>query len=118
MPLLFALGQHEALQAVSRQLRPDERLFATLGVESPCVHRVHTGKTKIWNQAGVLRCVMCWRESKEFKTQQPQCGRDLDQESPSRNKGSRFWIASGAPSVRGQTRQLERTSVKHQDSTG
>ena len=30
MPLLFALGQHEALQAVSRQFRPNERLFAFL----------------------------------------------------------------------------------------
>ena len=29
MPLMFALG-HEALQAVSRQLRPNERLFAFL----------------------------------------------------------------------------------------
>ena len=38
-----------------------------------------------------LRCVMCWRESQEFKTKQPKCGRDLDQESPSTNKGSRFW---------------------------
>ena len=30
MPLLFALGQHEALQAVSRQLRSNERLLAFL----------------------------------------------------------------------------------------
>ena len=51
MPLPFALGQHEASQAVSRQLRPDERLFAFL---DECI-RVHTGETKIWNQTGLRR---------------------------------------------------------------
>ena len=46
MPL-FALGQHEALQAVSRQLHPDESVFAFLDdvclhfgrrAQSPCLH--------------------------------------------------------------------------------
>ena len=30
MPLLFALGQHEALLVASRHFRPNERLFAFL----------------------------------------------------------------------------------------
>ena len=71
MPLLFSLGQHPALEAVSRQLRAGELLFAFLDdvyvVCSPArvgvVHtllenalwrhaciQVHAGKTKVWNR--------------------------------------------------------------------
>ena len=74
MPLLFSLGQHPALEAVHRPLRPVELLFAFLDdvyiVCSPArvgmVHtllenalwghariQVHAGKTKVWNLAGV-----------------------------------------------------------------
>ena len=74
MPLLFSLGQHQALEAVQRQLRSDERLFAFLDdihtVTSPdrvgpvykilqrelwnhSRIRIHCGKTQVWNSAGV-----------------------------------------------------------------
>ena len=73
MPLLFSLGQHAALEAISRRLRPGERLFAFLDdiwfVTKPervgDVHslaecelwreagiQVHTGKTHVWNRSG------------------------------------------------------------------
>ena len=73
MPLLFCLGQKEALQSVQRQLEDGERLFAFLDdvyvVTRPervgevyrileealrvfsCI-RIHNGKTKIWNRLG------------------------------------------------------------------
>ena len=112
MPLLFALGQDEALHAVSRQLRPDERFFAfqddvyltskphrvgacyTILEEELRVHaciRVHLGKTKVWNQAGLRPpvCVTCWRDWQGLKIQQPQCARVQD--SQRRTKGSTFW---------------------------
>ena len=74
MLLLFSLGQHPALEAVHRQLRPGELLFAFLDdiffVSSPArvgmVHtllenallghariQVHAGKTNVYNRAGV-----------------------------------------------------------------
>ncbi len=73
MPLLFALGIHDALEEVSRQLRPDEDLCAFLddvyALASPerirpiyellqaAMRRhagieLHAGKTKVWNRAG------------------------------------------------------------------
>ena len=79
MPLLFSLGQHRALQAVSRLLRPGEKLFAFLddiyvlcpparvvevyGILQAELWRhagiqINGGKTQVWNQAGVCppRC--------------------------------------------------------------
>ena len=74
MPLLFALGQHGALQAVQNSLGPTERLLAFLDdvytVTTPerVAHsfatlqehlhrhaniRVHLGKIKVWNASGV-----------------------------------------------------------------
>ena len=74
MPLLFALGQHAPLEAVQRQLRVGERLFAyhddIYVVSAPdrvgsiyailqhelFTHagiRVHGGKTQVWNMAGI-----------------------------------------------------------------
>ena len=74
MPLLFSLGQHQALEAVQRQLLPDKRLLAFLDdihtVTSPervgpvykilqselwnhSRIRIHCGKTQVWNRAGV-----------------------------------------------------------------
>ena len=74
MPLLFSLGQHEALEDVHRQLRAGEYIFAFLDdiylvtplrragpvyaalEEDLRVHariRIHTGKTKVWNRADV-----------------------------------------------------------------
>ena len=75
MPLLFVLGQHEALEDVHRQLRAGEYLFAFFDdiylvtppdragpvyaalEEALRVHaciRIHTGKTKVWNRVGVI----------------------------------------------------------------
>ena len=75
VPALFALGQHEALQAVARVLLPSEKLFAFLYdifiVAAPerlafCTDRwrrhcgtTHEcestkGKTRMWNRAGVF----------------------------------------------------------------
>ena len=74
MPLLFSVGQHEALTQVQNRLRPREVLFAFLddiyvvcrpervGVVHTLLEnalwehariQVHAGKTKIYNQAGV-----------------------------------------------------------------
>ena len=74
MPLLLSLGQHPASEAVNRQLRAGELLFAFLDdvyvVCSPArvgvIHtllenalwghaciQVHAGKTKVWNRAGM-----------------------------------------------------------------
>ena len=73
MPMLFSLGQHEALEAISGRLLPEERLFAYLDdlhvVCQPArVAEVHTAvreelwrcakislhrwKTKVWNCGG------------------------------------------------------------------
>ena len=75
MPALFALGQHEALQAISRGFLPGKKLFAFLDdifiVAAPerlaILHRlvetalwdharirINQGKTQIWNRAGVF----------------------------------------------------------------
>ena len=73
MPMLFALGQHQALRSVQHFLRSDERLFAYLDdiyvVCAPervgVIHarievdlwefariQVHLGKTQVWNRGG------------------------------------------------------------------
>ena len=73
MPLLFAMGQHHALDTVSRSLREDEKLLAylddiyfccepdrvgevyTVVQEALQTHAgisIHGGKTKVWNMAG------------------------------------------------------------------
>ena len=75
MPLLCALGQHQALRSVQSQLRPSEGLLAfhddiyvVTSPERTCeVHtilrealwdnsriQIHVGKTQIWNRAGVV----------------------------------------------------------------
>ena len=73
MPLLFSLGQHQALEAVQRQLFPDDCQFAFLddiytmtSPERVAVNkilkselwnhsriRIHCGKRQVWNRAGV-----------------------------------------------------------------
>ena len=74
MPLLYSLGQHGALQDVSRRLVRGEHMFAFLNdtyivckparvapiygfLESALWRlagiRIHVGKTQIWNQAGI-----------------------------------------------------------------
>ena len=74
MPLLFSLGQHAALEEVSRSLVPGEHLFAFLDdiclVSKPGrvgrIHdllaaalwrhsgiQIHHGKTQVWNRASI-----------------------------------------------------------------
>ena len=74
MPLLFALGQHGALEAIHERMRPGEHLMAFLDdIYTACrperldeVHttvdeqlathahiHVHHGKTQVWNRGGV-----------------------------------------------------------------
>ena len=69
MPLLFAVGQHTALEEASAQFWPGERIFAYLddiylvtkrvGAVYAIMEeqlrvqiRIHGGKTKVWNRAG------------------------------------------------------------------
>ena len=73
MPLLFSLGQHSALSAVSEGLQEGERLFPYLGdlcvVCTPnrvgavhdlfrvhlwnhCRNSLHAGNTKVWTKSG------------------------------------------------------------------
>ena len=79
MPMLFSLGQHAALVAISERLEDGERLLAFLDdlyvVSTPertvAVHNilreelwqhakisVHNGKTRVWNRGGIVpdRC--------------------------------------------------------------
>ena len=74
MPLLFALGQHRALEAIHERMRPGEHVMAFLDdLYTACrperldeVHttveeqlathahiHVHNGKTQVWNRGGV-----------------------------------------------------------------
>ena len=75
MPLLYALGQHKALQAIRARLRPGERLFAFLDdlyvISKPervaeiygvleeelwnhaCI-KINAGKTQVWNRGGLV----------------------------------------------------------------
>ena len=74
MPLLYALGQHPALDRVAQHLRGNERIYAFLDdvyitcppervrilydLLSQCLReqaqiQVHVGKTRIWNRAGI-----------------------------------------------------------------
>ena len=75
MPMLFALGQHRALEAVQSDLRDSEKLFAFLDYvflvcspgrvadvlkiveEELMAHAnisLHLGKTQVWNRSGVV----------------------------------------------------------------
>ena len=69
MPLLFCLGQHAALEAMQRELNPNEKFFAFLDdlqagqsralhnlvqreLSGHCRIRFHGGKTHVWNRGG------------------------------------------------------------------
>ena len=132
MPLLFALGQHEALQAVSRQLRPNERLFAFLDVyltskvdwvgacytileEKLRVHactRIHLGKTKVWNQAG-LRPPVCDVLERLARIDDPTATVWKRPGLPKEHQGIKVLgsLLGHPPFV---AKHLKRTSTKHQ----
>ena len=84
MPLLYSLGQHRALEAIDREMGANQHLMAFLDdiffvtmprevgevyavvQEKLWIHsciRVHVGKTKVWNRAGIrpLACDMLER---------------------------------------------------------
>ena len=102
MPLLFSLGQHAAEEAISRRLRPGERLFAFLDdiwfVTKPervgDVHNlaerelwreagieVHTGKTHVWKPSG---------------TKPPECDA-MQRRAVVHNPDARVWLGSEVP---------------------
>ena len=93
MPLLYALGQHSALESIASQLQPDEHIFAFLDdiyvVAQPgriaviyqliklelwqnARIRIHTGKTKCWNKIGAIPknladlCPNAWKQVATF----------------------------------------------------
>ena len=101
MPLLFALGQHPALEALNRQLRPGELLFAYLDDKNVvCLPdrvgmiftlletalwehariQVHAGKIKVWNRAGTRpeACDFLERRAQLVSEQQPRVWRGGD----------------------------------------
>ena len=103
MPLLFAVGQHTALEEASAQLWPGERIFAYLddiylvtmpervGAVYAIVEeqlrvqskiRIHGGKTKVWNRAG----------------ERPQICDVLERIARFQNPRAVVWRGSGIPS--------------------
>ena len=97
MPLLFFLGQNDALKAVQASLRSRERLFAFLDIiyivckPDPVddVHtllenvlwdhariQVHVGKTKV-NRAGVRPKVCDWNEGHDWPHKRRGCGEEV-----------------------------------------
>ena len=92
MPLLFAVGQHSALEEASAQLLPGEHLFAfhddiymvTMPERVGAVYaiveeqlrtrariRIHGGKTKVWNRGGE-RLAICDVLERIARVQNPQ----------------------------------------------
>ena len=78
MPLLFCLGQHQALEAAQRQLRDGERLLALL--DDIC------GTVLAQDQSRAT----FWRELFEWGTLRLLCGLGLASQHTSRV--SRFWV--------------------------
>ena len=102
MPLLFCLGQHEALQVARRGLRAGEFLFAfqddihmattpdrvgpvytmvQAALRQEAGISIHLGKTKIWNQAGV----------------RPGACDILERAARERDPDARVWRGAGVP---------------------
>ena len=112
MPLLYSVGQNEALQVAHRSMRDGEHLMAVLddvymasdpdrvGPAHATVQdslweeagiRIHVGKTKVWNAAGI-RPAICERlgeSGPETESSRPECGGA--QGSLSSSKGSKSW---------------------------
>ena len=88
MPLLFCLGQHEALQGAHRGLRAanPERVGPVCAMVQGALRQeagisIHVGKTKIWNQAGV----------------QPGACDILERAAHDRDPDARVWRGAGVP---------------------
>ena len=111
MPLLFSLGQHSALEAVSNRLQADDKLMAFLDdvyvvnarpdnvlhsyrvlVEEfwtdACI-RINGGKTQVWNQSGDLTGVTSCKELQSCQIQMLSCG-EVPMFRPC-TKASKFW---------------------------
>ena len=108
MPLLFAMGQHHALDTVSRSLREDEKLLTYLDDIYFCCARpsrrgviqealqthagisIHSGKTKVWNMAGE-RPPVCDVLEQIARVSDQQRGFGGVQGWRQNVRGSRFW---------------------------
>ena len=119
MPLLFSLGQHGALETAHRNLREGEFFFAfhddVVMVTAPdrvrpvCAAmqdsllchagiRIHVGKTKVWNKAGV----------------RPQICDVLERMARDNDPSARVWRGSGVPSAE-QGVKILGAPLGHQD---
>ena len=107
MPMLYSLGQHEALLSVQDSLLPDEKLFAYLddlyvvcpervvpifklfacALEEHARIQVHLGKIQVWNR-GVMSLLgaMHSRQPLNWWTHTPESGVDM-------NRGSGCWAS-------------------------
>ena len=120
MPLLFALGQHAALEAVQRRLLEGERLFAFLDdvyvltttirvgdvyralqeeLFRHCRIRIHVGKTQVWNAAGI---------------RPPACDM-LERIAQASDSEARVWRGSEVPTSERGVRMLG-TPLGHDDN--
>ena len=107
MPLLFAVGQHSALEEASAQLLPGEHLFAfhdgiymlTMPERVGAVYaiveeqlktrariRIHGGKTKVWNRGGE-RPAICDVLERIARVQNPQAVVWRGSDIPSNQQG-------------------------------
>ena len=107
MPLLFAVGQHSALEEASTQLFPGEHIFAfhddiymvTMPERVGAVYaiveeqlrtrariRIHGGKTKVWNRGGE-RPAICYVLERIARVQNPQAVVWRGSDIPSHQQG-------------------------------
>ena len=134
MPLLFALGQHSSLVAISNRLQLGERLCAFLDdlyvISTPdrTVHchrvmeeelwrhariRLHHGKTAIWNRGGEVPVNIWILEAAARRDPTATVWRG-DAQSVLENRGITIWgTPVGTPEF--VARQLEKKVSEHQE---
>ena len=119
MPLLFSVGQHHALEVVSRSLREGEKVMAFLddiyfcsepnrvggvyvaiedALQNHAGISIHGGKTKVWNASGV---------------RPPACDA-LEEIARIANPTARVWRGSGVPTEQ-QGMKILGTPLGHPD---
>ena len=110
MPLLFSLGQHAALEAISRRLRPGGRLFAFLDdiwfVTKPeRVRDVHNlAERELWREAGIQvhtgKTHVC-----RSGTKPPECDA-MQRRAVVDNPDARVWLGTEVPTRQQGTKVL------------
>ena len=115
MPLLFSLGQHEALQQVHRFLNPGERFFAFLGdvhfLTKPDIRRppglveVARRNSHSRRSDANLVCDVLERAARTVNPRAQRFGEDLTCQPT--GKGSRFWALQWGTQI-----SLPATSVR------